>query len=172
MNLEPENLKNADVARIISGSRFAKRFKVENDFCREGVYVMQSNKADEYLEGVKTSLQYYREQIETIRTRLTSTAVDLTRYKNYPYGVQSTPNPDALLDAVVRILDFENKLSSLTEEATDFIKQLHNENRQRILILLYIDNTKVVEISRMINCSCSYIYRVCRESTVQLSEYL
>lgn len=125
------------------------------------------NKAEEYLEGIRTSLQHCQEQIETIRTSLSSTSVELTHDR-----IQTSPNVNRMLDGVADILDFESEVSRMTEEAFDFITQLECENKQKVLILLYIENNKVVEIASMMNYTRQHVYRILHEATVQLSEYL
>ena len=129
-----------------------------------------SNKTQEHLRTIKNDLQYYREQIESIRTALTSIGVDISKFKNYPHGVQSSPDSDALLKAMIRIDEFENKLSEKTKEATDFINQLHDMSKCRVLILYYIGGVKIVKIAKMMNCTPRRINQIKKEAIVQLNE--
>ena len=130
------------------------------------------DKAQAYLEEVSSTLQYYREQIETVRTALVNTGVDMSKFKNYPYGFQSSPSADNLFDAVVRIIDFEVKLSIKTAEATDVINQLSDTSQRRILISLYVENGKMSEISKTLNCSMRNIFRLKTKAMVQLSKFI
>lgn len=63
------------------------------------------NEAEEKLENIKSDIQYCREQIETIRTSLTRTNVELKHDR-----IQTSPNPDAMLDGICRILEFEKEI--------------------------------------------------------------
>lgn len=86
--------------------------------------------------------------------------------------VQSSPNPDRMLDGIICIMEFENELSRLIREGTEFISQLDSEQMQKVCILFYIENRKVSDIARMMNCSCQHIYRLLDKATIQLAKLM
>jgi|GEM_PF-4713228 len=126
-----------------------------------------SNIAEEKLENIRCDIQHCREQIETIRDTLTTTNVELSYDR-----VQSSPNPDRMLDGIICIIEFENELSRLIREGTEFISQLDSEQMQKVCILFYIENRKVSDIARMMNCSCQHIYRLLDKATIQLAKLM
>ncbi len=125
------------------------------------------NIAEEKLENIRRGIQHCREQIETIRDALTATNVELSYDR-----VQSSPNPDRTLDGIIGIIEFENELSRLIREGTEFINQLDSEQMQKVCILFYIENRKASDIARMMNCSCQHIYRLLDKATIQLAKLM
>ena len=124
-----------------------------------------SNQADEKLSDIKCDIRYCREKIETIRTNLTRSTIQLTHDR-----IQSSPNPNRLPDAIGDIIEFENKLSRLIQEGTEFISQLESEQMQKVCLLFYIENCKVCDIAKVMKYSRQHIYRLMREATIKLSE--
>lgn len=124
-----------------------------------------SNIAEEKLENIRCDIRHCREQIETIRSTLTRTNIELSHDR-----IQSSPNPNRTLDGIIRIMEFENELSRLIREGTEFISQLDSEQMQQICILYYIENRKVSYIARKMKYSKRHIYRLLHDATVQLSE--
>lgn len=124
-----------------------------------------SNEAEEKLDGIKHDIRHCRERIEGIRTSLTKTNVELKHDR-----IQTSPNPDAMLDGICRILEFENELSRLTREGTEFIRRLDSNQLQKVCILFYIENIKVYDIAQRMKYSRWHIYRLLNEATVKLSE--
>ena len=125
-----------------------------------------TNEAEQKLENIKCDIRYCREKIEGIRTSLTRTNAELKLDR-----IQTSPNPDAMLDGICRILEFENKLSRLIKEGTEFIGQLDSEQMRKVCILFYIKNAKVSDIAGMMQYSRWHIYRLLNEATVKLSEH-
>lgn len=123
------------------------------------------NEAEQKLENIKCDIRYCREKIEGIRTSLTKTNVELKHDR-----IQTSPNPDAMLDGICRILEIENELTRLIKEGTEFIGQLDSEQMRKVCILFYIKNAKVYDISQKMQYSRQHIYRLLNEATVKLSE--
>lgn len=124
-----------------------------------------SNQADEKLSDIKCDIRYCREQIETIRTNLTRSTIQLTHDR-----IQSSPNPNRMIDGICNILEFENELSKLIQEGTEFISQLDSNQLQQICILYYIENRKVSYIARKMNYSWQHIYKLLNKASIQLAE--
>ena len=124
-----------------------------------------SNEAEEKLEAIKNDIRYCRERIATIRSTLARTNVQLTHDR-----IQSSPNPNAMLDGIIHIIEVENELSRLAKEGTEFISQLDSDHLQKICILFYIQNAKVCDIAKQMKYSRWHIYRLLNEATVKLSE--
>lgn len=124
-----------------------------------------ANEADEKLSDIKCNIRYCRERIETIRCNLIRTNVELTHDI-----IQSSPNPNRMIDGICNIIEFENKLSRLIQEGTEFISQLESEQMQKVCVLFYIKNRKVSDIAGMMQYSRWHIYRLLNEATVKLSE--
>lgn len=123
------------------------------------------NEAEQKLENIKCDIRYCREKIEGIRTSLTKTNVELKHDR-----IQTSPNPDAMLDGICRILEIENELTRLIKEGTEFIGQLDSEQMRKVCILFYMENMKVSDIAGMMQYSRWHIYRLLNEATVKLSE--
>lgn len=124
-----------------------------------------ANEAEEKLENIKCDIRHCRERIETIRCNLTRTNVELTHDR-----IQTSPNPNKTLDGIISIIEFENELSRLIKEGTEFIGQLDSEQMQKVCFLFYIENMKVSDIAGMMKYSRWHIYRLLNEATVKLSE--
>lgn len=124
-----------------------------------------ANEAEEKLENIKSDIRYCRERIEIIRSTLTRTNIQLTYDK-----IQSSPNPNRMIDGICNILEFENELSRLIQEGTEFIGQLDSDQLQEICILYYIENRKVSYIARRMNYSWQHIYRLLNKASIQLAE--
>ena len=124
-----------------------------------------SNEAEEKLENIKSDIRYCREQIEMIRTNLTKTNIQLTHDK-----IQSSPNPNRMIDGIYNILELENELSRLIQEGTEFISRLDSQQLQRICILYYIENKKVSYIARKMKYSWQHIYELLNKASIQLAE--
>lgn len=124
-----------------------------------------SNHAEERLKGIQSDIQYCREKIEIIRTSLTKTNVELTHDR-----IQSSPNPNRMLNGIACIVELENELSRLTKEGIEFINHLDSEQMRKACILFYIENHKVLDIARIMNYSWAYIYELLNKATNQLAE--
>ena len=124
-----------------------------------------ANEAEEKLENIKSDIRYCREQIEVIRTNLTKTNIKLSHDR-----IQTSPNPNRMIDGIIRIMEFENELSRLIREGTEFISQLDSEQMQKVCILFYIRQLNICDIARKMNYSKRHIYRLLHDATVQLSE--
>lgn len=125
-----------------------------------------TNEAEQKLDAIKRDIQYCRERIEGIGTSLARTTVELKHDR-----IQASPNTDAMLDGICRILELENELSRLIKEGTEFIGQLDSEQMRKVCILFYIKNAKVYDISQRMKYSRWHIYRLLKEATVKLSEH-
>ncbi len=124
-----------------------------------------ANEAEEKLENIKSGIRHCRDKIEGIRTSLTRTNIELKHDR-----IQTSPNPNTMLDGICRILEFENKLSRLIKEGNEFIAQLDSEQMRKVCILFYIKNAKVSDIAGMMQYSRQHIYRLLNEATVKLSD--
>lgn len=143
--------------------------KLEPDDIRErGRFDLHySNEAERKLENIKCDIRHCRERIETIRCNLTRTNVELTHDR-----IQTSPNPDAMLDGICRILEIENELSRLIKEGTEFIGQLDSEQMRKVCILFYIENMKVYDIAGMMQYTSRRINQLKQEANVQLTELI
>ena len=124
-----------------------------------------ANEAEEKLENIKCDIRHCREQIETIRSTLTRTNIKLSHDR-----IQSSPNLNRTLDGIIRIMEFENELSRLIREGTEFISQLDSEQMQKVCILFYIRQLNICDIARKMKYSKRHIYRLLHDATVQLSK--
>ena len=124
-----------------------------------------SNEAEEKLEAIKSDIRYCRERIATIRSTLARTNVQLTHDR-----IQSSPNPNTMLDGIIHIIELENELSKLAKEGIEFIGQLDSEQMRKVCVLFYIQEYKVCDIAERMKYSRWHIYRLLREATVKLSE--
>lgn len=111
-----------------------------------------ANDAEQKLENIKRDIRYCRERIANIRTSLTKTTVELKHDI-----IQTSHNPNSMLDDICRIIEFENKLSRLIKEGTEFIGQLDSEQMRKVCILFYIKNAKVYDISQKMQYSRQHI---------------
>ncbi len=141
--------------------------KLELDVIRERrrFDLHYANEAEEKLENIKCDIRYCRERIEGIRTSLTKTNVELKHDR-----IQTSPNPDAMLDGICRILEIEDELSRLIKEGTEFIGQLDSEQMRKVCILFYIKNAKVYDIAQRLQYTSRRINQLKQEANVQLSE--
>ena len=89
-----------------------------------------ANEAEEKLENIKCNIRHCREKIETIRCDLTRTNVELTHDR-----IQTSPNPNRMIDGICSILDFEDELSRLIEEGTEYNGHLDSEQMRKVCIL-------------------------------------
>ena len=126
-----------------------------------------ANEAERKLENIKCDIRHCRERIETIRCNLTRTNVELTHDR-----IQTSPNPDAMLDGICRILEIENELSRLIKEGTEFIGQLDSDQMRKVCILFYIENAKVYDISQKMQYTSRRINQLKQEANIQLSELI
>lgn len=126
-----------------------------------------ANEAEEKLENIKSGIRYCREKIEGIRTSLTRTNIELKHDR-----IQTSPNPNSMLDGICRIIKFENKLSRFIKEGTEFIGQLDSEQMRKVCILFYIENRKVSDIARMMQHTSRRINQIKQEANVMLSELM
>ena len=124
-----------------------------------------ANEAEEKLENIKCDIRYCRERIEPIRCNLTKTNIQLTHDR-----IQSSPNPNRMIDGIYGILEFENELSRLIKEGTEFIGQLDSEQMRKVCILFYIENMKVSDIAGMMQYTSRRINQLKQEANVQLTE--
>ena len=123
-----------------------------------------------HLEAVRNTLRNYRDKIDSLRSSLTSCGVDVSRLVDYPFGVQSTPNPDNLADTVAQIVELERELHGLTEETLDIINWLRDADMRKVLALRYIDDVEVSEIAKIMGYSMRHMYRLCNGALDRLSE--
>lgn len=126
-----------------------------------------ANEAEEKLENIKCDIRYCRERIEGIRTSLTKTNVELKHDR-----IQTSPNPDAMLDGIISIIEFENQLSRLIKEGTEFIGQLDSEQMRKVCILFYIKNAKVYDIAQRMQYTTRRINQLKQKANIQLSELM
>lgn len=126
-----------------------------------------ANEAEEKLENIRCDIRHCREQIETIRCNLTRTNVELTHDR-----IQTSPNPNRMIDGIIRIMEFENELSRLIREGTEFISQLDSEQMQKVCILFYIENMKVSDIAGRMQYTSRRINQLKQEANIQLTELI
>ena len=128
---------------------------------------MAENKAEKYLKNIQERILHYRQQIDLIYSSLCNTEKDFIQDR-----VQSTFSMDKLLNGLILINEYEQKLEDYIVLGQRYISLLDSEAQRNILIAFYIDNQPVKEIASLFSYSIRHVYRVHDDAISQLSEYI
>ena len=118
-------------------------------------YFAQIRKTDQLIARLKST-------VATLRAGLTSQNYELSADK-----VQTSGPSNRLEDAMIKILDLEDKiqariaeLSAMRDEAFDRIGRIPDLDQQNVLIARYCEDKKWEKIALELNFSISQVYRI------------